>query len=292
MLFKQKITFVLFTILLVIVAFRFINVTNFTAIQFEDSQEQHQQHHHNHNHRNQQEQNEAHNKLLAEIQRQKNQVEKLNRATNRPNGNLLPAEIIDRIKNNQNLLINGQFNQNKNQEVAVSPVKTSSYDDLLKNMERIVHLDLKGAPPKPDYFKKFIPFIKEHGATGILLEYEDTFPFTGRLEEARHGRAYTLQDVEMIKQLAKENDLTIMPLVQTYGHLEWLLKIKSFAHLREDERFPQVISPCLPESYTVIYGNLNSLQVLILYCNEYKIDRYAGSSDCSASRRAVLSCRM
>jgi hypothetical protein len=128
------------------------------------------------------------------------------------------------------------------------------YDSLLKDMERIVHIDLKGAPPKPDYYKKFIPFVKKQGATGILLEYEDTFPFTGKLAEAKHGHAYTLEDIKMIRDLIKENGLTLMPLVQTYGHLEWLLKIKSFAHLREDARFPQVITPCLEESYTVLYG--------------------------------------
>jgi hypothetical protein len=134
------------------------------------------------------------------------------------------------------------------------------YDIILDNLERIVHLDLKGAPPKPEYLKKFIPFIKEHGATGILLEYEDMFPYSGRLAEARHGNAYSLEDIAMIKQLAKENGLTIMPLVQTYGHLEWLLKVKSFAHLRESAEFTQVISPCINETYTVLFGKIKILK--------------------------------
>jgi hexosaminidase len=124
----------------------------------------------------------------------------------------------------------------------------------LNNFERVVHIDLKGAPPKPDYFEKFIPFLKEQGATGILLEYEDMFPYKGRLAEAKHGNAYSLNDIKLIKKLAAENNLYIMPLVQTYGHLEWILKIKSFSHLREDAQFPQVITPCLEESYTVIFG--------------------------------------
>jgi len=118
-----------------------------------------------------------------------------------------------------------------------------------------VHIDLKGAPPKASYFEKFIPFLKQNGAHGILLEYEDMFPFEGQLKEARHGLAYTLKEVELINKLAKENGLYIIPLVQTYGHLEWLLKVKKFAHLREHSEFPQVITPCLEESYTVLYGN-------------------------------------
>ena len=169
------------------------------------------------------------------------------------------------IKNpNQEFKIIGEKNQNLLQiKNDPSPrVNKGQYEEFLKNIERIVHIDLKGAPPKPDYFTEFIPFIKKHGATGILLEYEDTFPFTGKLAEAKNGHGYTLEDVNMIKRLAKDNGLSIMPLVQTYGHLEWLLKIKSFAHLREAADFPQVISPCLEESYNVLFGKLN----FNLYC--------------------------
>ena len=133
-----------------------------------------------------------------------------------------------------------------------SPLNTESF---LSNLQRIVHIDLKGAPPKSSYFEKFIPFLKENGAHGILLEYEDMFPFEGQLKEARHGLAYTLKEVEQINKLAKDNGLYVIPLVQTYGHLEWLLKVKKFAHLRENSEYPQVITPCLEESYSVLFGN-------------------------------------
>lgn len=123
-----------------------------------------------------------------------------------------------------------------------------------KKLERIVHIDLKGAPPKVDYFKSFFPLIKKFGATGILIEYEDTFPFKGQLADARYGYAYSDEDIELIKKLARDNQLKLIPLVQTYGHLEWLLKLKKFAHLREHSEYPQVITPCLNESYTVLYG--------------------------------------
>lgn len=111
--------------------------------------------------------------------------------------------------------------------------------EILNKLDRIVHIDLKGAPPKPEYFKEFIPLIKKYGATGILLEYEDMFPYTGVLKVVRHGNAYSKADIKLILKLAKDNDLTVMPLVQTYGHLEWLLKHKNFAHLREEPEYPQ-----------------------------------------------------
>ena len=112
---------------------------------------------------------------------------------------------------------------------------------ILSKLERLVHIDLKGAPPKPDYFKEFLPLIKKYGATGVILEYEDMFPYTGRLSVVKHGNAYSKDDIKLILKLAKDNNLTVMPLVQTYGHLEWVLKHKDFAHLRENPEFPQGI---------------------------------------------------
>jgi hypothetical protein len=196
----------------------------------------------------------------------KNSNEKIS-ITNEKGSNNNDGKKIDLVNLNNNpkknfaydnniLFNNNNNNDNRNNLNIQSKNQISSTESLLKKLERVVHIDLKGAPPKPDYFKSFIPFLKENGATGILLEYEDTFPFEGKLAEAKNGRAYTLEDVNMIKKLAKDNNLYIIPLVQTYGHLEWLLKVKTFAHLRDAPQFPQVISPCLNESYTVLYGNL------------------------------------
>ena len=45
---------------------------------------------------------------------------------------------------------------------------------------RIVHFDLKGAPPSIAYMKKVVTMSAHLGATGVLMEYEDMFPWTGR----------------------------------------------------------------------------------------------------------------
>ena len=159
---------------------------------------------------------------------------------------------IENNPNNNNLNMNMNKNRDRgNQEV--QRLSSEKYD-FLKKLERVVHLDLKGAPPKPSYYEKFFPMIREFGATGVLIEYEDMFPYEGILADARSAFAYNHSDIEYIKKLAKDNNLYLIPLVQTYGHLEWLLKLKKFSHLRENFNYPQVISPCIPETYTVLYG--------------------------------------
>ena len=108
---------------------------------------------------------------------------------------------------------------------------------------------LKGSPPKLAYLKEFLPFAKSAGATGVLIEYEDFFPYKNDLEAVANQNHYTPNELKQLFDLLKENKMSVIPLVQTYGHLEYVLKLKQFAYLREASEHFQVISPCLNDTY-------------------------------------------
>ncbi|CAH1230518.1 unnamed protein product [Diabrotica balteata] len=108
---------------------------------------------------------------------------------------------------------------------------------------KVVHLDLKGAPPKIDFYKDLFPLLARFGATGVLIEYEDMFPYKDNLINVSATNAYTLQNIREINRLAKEHNLTVIPLIQTFGHLEFILKLKDYEMLREVSEYPQVICP-------------------------------------------------
>lgn len=63
--------------------------------------------------------------------------------------------------------------------------------------QRLVHLDLKGAPPKISYIKRILPIIKSLGATGILLEYEDMFPFSSPISEITAKNSYNKAEIKV-----------------------------------------------------------------------------------------------
>lgn len=104
--------------------------------------------------------------------------------------------------------------------------------------QKIVHIDLKGAPLKVSYYKEFFPIIKSLGATGLLVEYEDMFPYSNSEISARN--AYTINEIKTILKAATKNKLEVIPLVQTFGHMEFVLKLKEFQHFREVPSYPQV----------------------------------------------------
>lgn len=83
--------------------------------------------------------------------------------------------------------------------------------------QRLVHLDMKGAPPKIEYLLKVLHMVSRLGATGILIEYEDMFPYEGDLQVVTARNHYSKEDVQTILDKCNELDLDVIPLVQTFG---------------------------------------------------------------------------
>ncbi|XP_065349137.1 hexosaminidase D-like [Cloeon dipterum] len=135
--------------------------------------------------------------------------------------------------------------------------------------QRIVHLDLKGAPPRVSYFAELFPLLRRLGATGLLIEYEDMFPYTGVLADVPAFNCYSQADIREIVNLAEKNRLEVIPLVQTFGHLEFLLKLRPHSKLRENYRYPQAICPSHNKTFPLLTAMVD--QVLQLHPHTKKL---------------------
>uniref|UniRef100_A0A2P2I1L9 beta-N-acetylhexosaminidase n=1 Tax=Hirondellea gigas TaxID=1518452 RepID=A0A2P2I1L9_9CRUS len=131
--------------------------------------------------------------------------------------------------------------------------------------QRVVHFDLKGAPPLMGILQTIIPWLATHGATAIILEYEDTFPFHGSLAQIATLNHYTPTQIQELLQLCEKHKIEVIPLVQTLGHLEFTLKLQKFSHLREVPDLPQALCPSRNESLIFIYELID--QVMRLHPN-------------------------
>jgi hexosaminidase len=70
------------------------------------------------------------------------------------------------------------------------------------------------------------PLLREWGATGLLIEWEDTFPYVrdlavlGSNGPSCPAGAYTAEEAREFLKLAGDAGLAVVPLIQTIGHLE------------------------------------------------------------------------
>ncbi|BFZ13114.1 hypothetical protein BsWGS_16153 [Bradybaena similaris] len=127
---------------------------------------------------------------------------------------------------------------------------------------RLVHLDFKGAPLSVGYLEKVFPLLKSWGATGLLVEYEDTFPYSDDLRVLRAAHAYSEDDVRQILKYAEDFELEVIPLVQTFGHLEFVLKHEELANLREIAKYPMALCPSNPESVHLVCAMVDQVMRL------------------------------
>lgn len=86
----------------------------------------------------------------------------------------------------------------------------------------------------------------------MLIEYEDMFPYSGKLAEVRAPNAYTPEDIKTINNLAAKHNINIIPLVQTFGHMEFVLKLPQYNYLRENTLQLDSICPSDPHSLDLI----------------------------------------
>ena len=100
----------------------------------------------------------------------------------------------------------------------------------MKDFPKWVHIDMKGGPPRISYLVEILKLIKKWGGTGVLVEWEDMLPWSGTLSPLARPGHYTSADLQHLVTCAVELGLELVPLVQTFGHMEFVLKHQQFRY--------------------------------------------------------------
>uniref|UniRef100_A0A3B5KT54 beta-N-acetylhexosaminidase n=1 Tax=Xiphophorus couchianus TaxID=32473 RepID=A0A3B5KT54_9TELE len=127
--------------------------------------------------------------------------------------------------------------------------------------KKLVHLDLKGAPPRVEYLHRLIELFSRLGVDGLLVEYEDMFPYEGELQllQATAQPAYSREQVLSIQESAKARGMEVIPLVQTFGHMEFVLKHRPLWHLREVPHCVGTLNPHKEEGVKLVMEMLRQV---------------------------------
>ncbi|MFO7535250.1 MAG: family 20 glycosylhydrolase [Kiritimatiellia bacterium] len=112
---------------------------------------------------------------------------------------------------------------------------------------RGVHLDLKYHMPNKAGLLNWVKRLPGYGVNALLLEYEDAFPYR-RYPFLAGPDAFTPAELRAFLSAARKAGLTVIPLVQTYAHLEFALTHDALAPLRERPDIQTKICARKPEA--------------------------------------------
>lgn len=123
---------------------------------------------------------------------------------------------------------------------------------------RCDHYDLRTIYPLFPHLVEYIKEMASYKINGLLIEYEDKLPFTD-LKKLRHPHGLTKEQLSELLQTAYDHFIEIIPLQQTYGHLEYVLKHTEFIHLREQKNHVAELCPMKEESFALICRMLKDI---------------------------------
>ncbi len=128
---------------------------------------------------------------------------------------------------------------------------------------KTVHLDLKGLAPSPKRLCELPEIFASFGLNCILVEWEDTFPYK-HFPELKADYTYSVRTVKEFLKQARKNGITVIPLIQTFGHLESLLSKNKYKDLRELKDDPRDICPLHPDARRIISDMISDMMELHL----------------------------
>ena len=137
-------------------------------------------------------------------------------------------------------------------------LQISDYPDL---DWRIYHLDLKGTRRRRENLHAILPELAEFKVNALLVEYEDYI----RLE--RHPdlavpEALSKDEWAAWIEDAEAHGLTVIPLVQTLGHWQYILCKPAYAHLQEHPGDAAEACSSHPETWQMVRDFIDEIAEL------------------------------
>jgi len=117
---------------------------------------------------------------------------------------------------------------------------------------RAVHFDVKHHLDSVDYYYKSIDRLARYKINAIIFEFEDKLRYRRQpLVGAPH--AVSIEEMAAMTNYARDRHIEISPLVQSLGHVTFILKHPQYQHLRENPNSAWTFCPMNEGTYQVIF---------------------------------------
>lgn len=152
------------------------------------------------------------------------------------------------------------------------------------------YLDMRGIYPKFENLLRYVEEMAAYKLNTLVIEYEDKLP-RARKDLCHPTDALTPEQHRRLLEVARENFIDIIPLQQSFGHLEYVLKLPEYQHLREIPEAPGEMCPLREGAYELAASLLEETarlhpdsRYLHLGCDE--VWSLGQSDECKASGKS------
>ena len=119
------------------------------------------------------------------------------------------------------------------------------------------HLDLRIQVMTMAALKDFVLKIKNKGMNTLIMEWEGTYPFEKHpLIPNRY--AYSKDEVVSFIKYCDSLGIDAIPLQQSFGHVEYILRNEKYKNLREDQKDYSQVCPLEVEGDSTLFSDLYS----------------------------------
>ncbi len=117
------------------------------------------------------------------------------------------------------------------------------------------HLDLRIQVMTPQALKSFAKELADFGINTLVMEWEGTYPFE------HHGIianrfSYTRDEVSDFIAYCDGLGIQVVPLQQSLGHVEYILRHPRYHHLKEDRKDISQLCPMGPDANRALFTDL------------------------------------
>lgn len=117
------------------------------------------------------------------------------------------------------------------------------------------HLDLRVQVMKMPALKKFAKQLKDGGLNTLIMEWEATYPFENH-PLIPNQFAYSRDEVKEFVAYCENLGIDVIPLQQSFGHVEYILRHYRYKELREDQKDYSQINPLREELAKELFTDL------------------------------------
>ena len=117
------------------------------------------------------------------------------------------------------------------------------------------HLDLRIQVMTMPYLKEFAMKLSKAGMNTLVMEYEATYPFQ-KHPMVSNRYAYSPEQIKEFIQYCSSIGIDVIPLQQSFGHVEYILRNYRYANLRESQKDFSQVCPSKPELNHELFTDL------------------------------------